>query len=273
MKLSRATLLGVAAILTLSGPGRAEATKDRAAAPKGFDVRRAGVAKGKVETVEYDSKTVGTRRKLVVYTPPGYDKGKKYPVLYLLHGARFNESSWVKEGSADVILDNLLADRKITPFIVVMPNGFARPAGKPKGSNAFEDDLLTDILPHVEGRYAVRAAREHRALVGQSMGGGQALTIGLKHPDTFAWVGGFSPALFGRQANQGLDLAAAKKVRLLWLSCGDEDPLLDTLESFHEALKTKGVRHLWHVGTGAHTFAVWKNDLYLLAPRLFRQEK
>ena len=149
---------------------------------------------------------------MVIYTPPGYSKDSKYPVLYLLHGAGDDETGWTKKGSAAVILDNLYAAKKIVPMIVVMPNGFARRAADPSGNapvppsgrsgprsfrdnGAFEDDLLKDIVPFVESHYAVHADREHRAVAGLSMGGGQALGIGLKHPDVFAWVGGFSSAI------------------------------------------------------------------------------
>src|SRR5262249_34443714 len=145
-------------------------------APEGFDVRRAGVERGKLETVEYDSKTVGARRKLVVYLPPGYAKETKYPVLYLLHGKGGNESSWTKGGAAAAILDNLYADKKLAPMLVVMPNGTVPAAGKGKDfTSGFANELLKDVLPAVESRYPVLADREHRAVAGLSMGGGQAL--------------------------------------------------------------------------------------------------
>jgi enterochelin esterase-like enzyme len=246
-------------------------------APKGFDVKREDVKRGKVETVEYDSKTVGAKRKMVVYTPPGYSKDAKYPVLYLLHGAGDNETGWTKRGSAAVILDNLYADKKIVPMVVVMPNGFARaPGDKGKGGffnfTAFEKDLLKDLIPYVESHYSVRPGPEHRAVAGLSMGGGQALTIGLKNLDTFAWVGGFSSAIFGKADLVPDPDAAAKKLRLLWVSCGDKDRLLKASESFHASLQRKKVPHVWYVEPGGHTWPVWKNDLYLLAQRLFRDK-
>jgi len=314
-------------------------------APKGFDTKRKGIERGKVETVEYDSKTVGGKRKMVIYTPPGYSKEKKYPVLYLLHGAGDDETGWSRKGSAAVILDNLHADKKLVPMIVVMPNGFVRQAspgagaalaaalmkrgdsnkdgkltldellaavkqvykeadkdnkgkldekqlaeainrlvpaprpGRPGGfrglgNNAFENDLLKDVIPYVEKHYSVQADREHRAIAGLSMGGGQALSIGLKRLDTFAWVGGFSSALFGRQSNLLSDPAdAARKLRLLWVSCGDSDRLMSASKSFHGLLQEKKVPHVWHVDSGGHTWPVWKNDLYLLAQKLFRDKK
>ncbi len=132
---------------------------------------------------------------------------------------------------------------------------------------------MKDIIPYVESHYPVQADREHRAIAGLSMGGGQALTIGLRHLDLFAYVGGFSSALFGNtSALVANPTAASKQLRLLWLSCGDEDRLMDANKTFHTGLEQKNVPHLWHVDSGAHTWPVWKNDLYLLAQRLFRDD-
>jgi enterochelin esterase-like enzyme len=310
-------------------------------APSGFASRRDGIERGKVETVEYDSKSVGDTRKMMVYLPPGYSKDTKYPVFYLLHGAGDNEGGWTRTGSANVILDNLFADKKIAPMIVVMPNGSPQgprpgtvlagtimkradadkngivsreeflaaaealykdldtgkldekqlaaglnrlmPAPRAQGGrgrglgdfvSGFENDLLKDIVPYVESHYPVQTDREHRAIAGLSMGGGQALTIGLRHLDQFAYVGGFSSALFGNTSALVSDPAtASKQLRLLWLSCGDEDRLMDASKNFHASLEEKKVPHLWHVDSGAHTWPVWKNDLYLIAQRLFRDEK
>jgi enterochelin esterase-like enzyme len=255
-----------------------------APAPAGFDARREGIERGKVETVEYDSKSVGAKRKLVVYTPPGYSKETRYPVLYLLHGIGDDETGWTKKGSAEVILDNLYADKKLVPMIVVMPNG--RASAEPQPANvfqekvfrafaAFEDDLLKDLIPYVEAHYPVQADREHRALAGLSMGGGQSLNFGLKHLDTFAWIGGFSSA---PNTMRAADLVphpaeAGRNLRLLWISCGDRDQLMGISRSFHTALEEMKVPHLWHVDAGGHEWPVWKNDLHLLAPMLFRSAK
>src|SRR5262245_36954839 len=248
--------------------------------PKGFDVKRDEIDRGKLEVVEYDSKTVGVKRKARVYTPPGYAKDKTYPVLYLLHGIGGDENEWTRGGSADVILDNLHADKKVVPMIVVMPNGraskdiTARDPFPKQGPafEAFEDDLLKDLIPFIEKNYAAKADRESRALAGLSMGGGQSLNFGLKNLDTFAWVGGFSSAPNTKPAGELIkDPAdAAKKLRLLWVSCGDKDGLMRISKTFHDALDEKKVLHVWHVDTGGHDFRVWKTDLYLLAPRLFR---
>jgi enterochelin esterase-like enzyme len=230
---------------------------------------------------------------MVIYTPPGYSKDAKYPVLYLLHGAGDDETGWTRKGAAAEILDNLYADKKLVPMIVVMPNGFARPpapAGeaapqgnppaqpggqprRPRGggrNSAFEADLLKDVIPYVESHYPAKTEPENRALAGLSMGGGQALNIGLKHLDTFAWVGGFSAAIFG--GGGGLVPADPTKLRLLWLSCGDADRLMESSKAFHTSLEEKNVPHVWHVDSGGHAWPVWKKDLYLLSPMLFRDK-
>lgn len=253
-----------------------------APAPPGFDVRREGIARGSVETIQYDSKTVGVQRKATVYLPPGYSQGRKYPVLYLLHGIGDDERGWVSIGSADVILDNLAADGKIVPMIVVMPNGRASaspPPANPFEGNpmqafaAFEGDLLNDLIPYIESHYSVQADAAHRALAGLSMGGGQALNFGLKHPDTFAWVGGFSSAPNTKPPAQLVSNPGElrSELRLLWVSCGDQDGLLNISRSVHEYLQARDVPHIWHVDTGAHDWRVWKNDLYLFAQLLFRE--
>jgi alpha-L-arabinofuranosidase len=260
-------------------------------APKGFDAVREGIERGKLERVEYDSKTVGVKRWMQVYTPPGYSKDKKYPVLFLLHGIGGNENEeWTRQGVAHVILDNLIADNKIEPMIVVFPNGnaSATAGGEGRGPGVgggrgraggfggwgtpFENDLIKDIIPYIESHYSVYTDREHRALAGLSMGGGQSLNIGLKNLDTFAWVGGFSSAPNTTPVNELVadPEATAKKLKLLWLSCGDRDNLMNISSNFHNGLEQKNVPHIWHVDSGAHTFPVWKNDLYLFAQKIFR---
>jgi enterochelin esterase-like enzyme len=334
-------LVGGAAILllVLSAPaGADEQPKNLPAAPKGFDTKRDSIDRGKVEAVEYDSKSAGSKRKMTVYTPPGYSKDAKYPVLYLLHGAGDDETGWAKKGAADVILDNLYADKKLVPMIVVMPYGYVRgpgpaealasaivkradtdkdgkisreeflaaaealykeidkdktgkvdekqlaaaigntlpasPPGRGQGGNsAFEADLLKDVIPFVESHYPVKADAGHRAIAGLSMGGGQALTIGLGHLDTFGSVAGFSSAIFGRQGSLVPGAEGSKKLRLLWISCGDTDSLMTASKSLHTALEEKQVPHVWHVDSGGHTWPVWKNDLYLVSQMLFRDAK
>ena len=281
---------------------RPEATL--AAAPAGFDARREGVPAGLVERVEFDSKVTGGKRPASVYLPPGYSADKKYPVLYLLHGIGGNETHWPGPGSAGAILDNLIADGKAVPMIVVMPNGRAsnepstlfaggRPggagpgAGGPRGGPggaggaamgvefeayaAFERELLGDLIPSIEARYSVTADRMHRALAGLSMGGGQSLNFGLNNVDTFAWVGGFSSAPNTKApAELAPDAAKARQLELLWVSCGNEDGLFNISAGVHDYLAAQNVPHKWYIDAGAHTFPVWKNDLHHFASLLFR---
>jgi enterochelin esterase-like enzyme len=256
---------------------------DRAAfgdPPAGFDVKHEGTPHGRLETVEYESTTVGTRRKMLVYTPPGYTPELKYPVLYLLHGIGGDETEWQRSARPDVILENLLADAKVIPMIVVMPNGRAEPNDRAEGNvllhvkafEAFEQDLLQDVIPAIEKRYAVRADREHRALAGLSMGGGQSLNFGLGHLDRFAWVGAFSPAPNTRPPAQLVPdtRAARESLRLLWLSCGNRDNLIYVAQGVHAYLKAHDVPHLWHVDDNAHDTTEWRNCFYLFVQRIFR---
>ncbi len=282
----RSMLLALTTLGCLLASARAQPGDQAAkfpAPPKGFDTRRDGVARGKLEAVEYDSTTVGAKRKAQVYTPPGYSGDQKYPVLYLLHGIGGDEHEWTRGGAAHVVLDNLYADKKAAPMIVVLPNGRASKDLTPRDPipkqspafAAFEKDLLADLIPFIEKTYPVKADRESRALAGLSMGGGQSLNFGLTHLETFAWVGGFSSAPNTRKVdelvNPGAPGDAAKKLKLLWLSCGDKDRLMRISQEFHDALEEKKVPHVWHVHAGGgHDFAVWKADLYHFVPLLFR---
>ena len=248
--------------------------------PSGFDEGRSDVAHGRLEMITYESKSVGTTRKMLVYTPPGYTNQKKYPVLYLLHGIGGDENEWKNACKTEVILDNLIADGKAVPMIVVMPNGRAQKNDRAVGNvfaaapafAAFEQDLLRDVIPTIEARYSVRADREFRALAGLSMGGGQSLNFGLAHLDTFAWVGGFSSAPNTKPPAELVpDATAAKeKLKLLWLACGKRDGLIRISQGVHAYLKDKTVPHVWHVDGHAHDPTEWKNNLYLFSERIFR---
>ncbi len=248
--------------------------------PAGFDVKREGMPHGSLEMIEYDSKTVGTKRKMQVYTPPGYSKDKKYPVLYLLHGIGGDETEWQRFATPNILLDNLIADGKAAPMIVVMPNGRAQKNDRAEGNVMntapafanFERDLLDDVIPAIEAGYSVQADREHRALAGLSMGGGQSLNFGLAHLDTFAWVGGFSSAPNTKPPAQLVPdpAAATKQLKLLWLGCGNKDGLIRISQGVHAYLKEKGVPHVWHVDGHAHDPTEWKNNLYLFVQRIFR---
>ncbi|WP_205679119.1 alpha/beta hydrolase-fold protein [Aquisphaera insulae] len=248
--------------------------------PAGIDADRSDVPHGKLEMISYESKSVGTTRKMQVYTPPGYTTEKKYPVLYLLHGIGGDETEWQRFAKPNLLLDNLIAQGKATPMIVVMPNGRAQKNDRPEGNiyaaapafAAFEKDLLKDVIPTIEARYSVQADREHRALAGLSMGGGQSLNFGLTNLDSFAWVGGFSSAPNTRPAPELVpDPEAAKaKLKLLWVACGNKDGLIRISQGVHGYLKEKGVPHTWHVDGHAHDPTEWRNNLYYFAQHLFR---
>ena len=248
--------------------------------PAGIDTKRDGIPHGRLEMVEYESKTVGTTRKMQVYTPPGYSKDRKYPVLYLLHGIGGDETEWQRFAHPDVLLDNLIADGKAVPMIIVMPNGRAQKDDR-AGPNAmatapafavFERDLLDDVIPAIESRYAAQPDRAHRALAGLSMGGGQSLNFGLAHLDIFAWVGGFSSAPNTKPPAQLVpDPEAAKRqLKLLYLSCGNKDGLIRISQGVHAYLKEKAVPHVWHVDGNGHDATHWRNNLYYFAQKLFR---
>lgn len=251
-------------------------------APEGFDEEQTGIAHGTVDTVFYNSETVGTERRAVIYTPPGYSEDEEYPVLYLLHGIGGDEYAWLKNGNANVVLDNLYANDKLQPMIVVMPNGRAMKDDRATGNvfaddkvqafATFEQDLLNDLIPFIQGNYSVIEDREHRALAGLSMGGGQSLNFGLTHLDTFAWVGGFSSAPNTREPQELLPNPQQEKdnLKLLWISCGDEDNLMRISKRTHQYLEDHNVPHIFYVEPGGHDFEVWKNDLYQFSQLLFK---
>jgi enterochelin esterase-like enzyme len=185
--LIQATIGSQSAFAALALPGHA---------PADFNKERPDIPKGKLETITYNSKSIGVDRKAVIYTPPNYDPNKKYPVLYLMHGIGGNETHWTTLCSANKILDNLIADNKAVPMIIVMPNG--RATAEPPSTNFMADfnyyanlepDLLNDLMPYIESHYSVYTDRDHRALTGLSMGGGQGLNFGINNIDKFAWVG------------------------------------------------------------------------------------
>ncbi|GEP98677.1 family 43 glycosylhydrolase [Chitinophaga cymbidii] len=254
-----------------------------AQAQPGFDVERSGIAHGKIDTILYASGTVGTTRKALLYTPPGYSPGKRYPVLYLLHGIGGDEKEWLN-GQPQAILDNLYAEGKIEPMIVVMPNGRAMRDDRATGNifdsikvqafARFEQDLLNDLIPFVEQHYPVYGDREHRAIAGLSMGGGQSLNFGLGNLNKFAWVGAFSAAPNTKRPEQLVpDPEAAKKqLKLLWISCGDKDNLISFSKRTHDYLEEKKVPHIYYIEPGGHDFKVWKNGLFMFSQLLFRND-
>jgi enterochelin esterase-like enzyme len=251
-------------------------------APPGFDSLRVGIAHGKIDSVFYASKTVGTNRKAMIYTPPGFSKDKIYSVLYLLHGIGGDEKEWLNGGHPQVILDNLYAEQKIEPMIVVLPNGRAMKDDRAGGNifdsvkvaafATFERDLLDDLIPFVQKNYPVYTDREHRAIAGLSMGGGQSLNFGLGNLEVFAWIGGFSSAPNTKKPELLLPNPeeARKKLKMLWISCGDNDNLIAFSQRTHDYLDANNVPHIFYVEPGVHDFQVWKNDLYMFTRLLFK---
>ncbi len=243
---------------------------------------REGIPRGKLEMIDYESKTVGTTRKMNVYTPPGYTSEKRYPVLYLLHGIGGDETEWQRFASPGVMLDNLIADGKAVPMIVVMPNGRAQKNDRAEGNvmaaapafATFEKDLLEDVIPAIESRYSVNNDRLQRGIAGLSMGGGQSLNFGLTNLPTFAWVGGFSSAP-NTKAPEVLvpdPQKAKEQLKLLWLSCGNKDGLIRFSQRLQRYLKEKEVPHIWNVDSHGHDATHWRNNLYYFLQRVFQQQ-
>ncbi len=283
MNVSMKALVACAVFVVVTVPAMAQpADETFPTPPNGFDSKREGIQHGMLELVEYESTTIGIKRKALVYTPPGYSVEQKYPVLYLLHGIGGDENEWARNGSPDVILDNLYADKLAVPMIVVLPNGRAAkdvtasdpiPKQSPAFA-AFEQDLLADLIPFIEQTYAVKSDRGSRALAGLSMGGGQALNFGLNNLDTFAWVGGFSSAPNTRRPAELIkdSAEAIRKLRLLYITCGDKDGLFRISQGVHSWLDEQKVPHIYRViPGGGHDFKVWKSDLYHFAQLLFRE--
>ncbi len=240
------------------------------------------VPHGDVRIHWYYSKTTGAERRIFVYTPPGYDQNTtgRYPVLYLQHGAGEDESGWTNQGRAGFILDNLLAARSAKPMIVVMEQGYAnRPGSTRAQPGAFEDVVINDLIPTIDTTYRTLADREHRAMAGLSMGGGQTLQITLTHLDLFAWIGSFSSPL-----RAGLDLKSVysgafsdpdafnRRVHLLWFGAGTaEGQMYNSARSLHDSLLKAGINNVFYESHGtSHEWLTWRRSLYEFAQRLFK---
>ncbi len=245
------------------------------------------VPHGTTQVRSYLSTPLKRLRGLYVYLPPGYeqDAKRKYPALYLRHGSGDTESNWSDDGRAGVILENLLAQKKSAPMIIVMTNGDTdntwAGGSSPQAMDALGAELLGDVIPLVEKNYRVLPGRENRAIAGLSMGGGQAFTIGLKHLEWFAWVAEFSSGLIS-SADFNLEkhlpgflddaTGANKKLRLLYLSCGADDPRIPGQLNLCDELKEHGIRHEWVTTPGGHEWKVWRHLLADLMPRLFQEK-
>jgi len=230
----------------------------------------------------------GDDRDFYVYTPPGYDAAAKqtYPVLYLLHGFSDDASGWTAVGSANVILDNLIAQGKAKSMIVVMPLGYGtmemvqhgwgvwdNQALRKRNFSKFREALLTEVMPRIESEYRVTKEREARAITGLSMGGSESLLTGLNNLDKFAWIGAFSSGGMPDDFQTdfpSLDARANKQLRMLWIACGTDDGLIKANRSLREWLKAKGVQHTDIETPGAHTWMVWRRNLAEFAGLLFR---
>jgi enterochelin esterase family protein len=257
-------------------------------APEPWDITN--VPHGIVHHHTYTTNTVvglaNNQSDYYVYTPPNYDPKAKhpYPVLYLLHGWSDDASGWTAVGHANFIFDNLLAQGKIKPMIVVMPLGYGDMSFVIGGHNVWDDSatidhntnlftqaLLTEVMPQVESAYNVSRKREDRAIAGLSMGGLESLTTGLTHSDKFAWVGGFSSAV--HNLDYASDLARfnpkTADLRLLWIAVGTDEPLLQPNRELIAWLKTKDMPVTQFETPGLHTWMVWRNDLIHFAPLLF----
>jgi enterochelin esterase family protein len=244
------------------------------------------VPHGALVVHQYRSRALeGRTRRLHVYTPPDYEKksGQKYPVLYLIHGSGDNDACWTQLGHAHQIFDNLIAQKKVRPMVVVMPDAHALPpqppspagAGPSRGLDnlrAFERDLLQEVLPLVESRYRVKTDPQSRAIAGLSLGGSEALAVGLNHADKFAWVGSMSSAGAPELLEPALANPAAldRKLKWLWLGCGKDDTGTFTrMSDLVKTLTEKKIKHTWFPTDGGHAWPVWRNHLIEIAPQLF----
>jgi len=250
------------------------------------------VPHGAVAEVTYYSTSLKRFRRLHVYTPPGYESGQgTFPVFYLLHGAGDSDDSWTSVGRAGFILDNLIAQKKTKPMLIVMPAGHTGPfrMGGARGArDEFSEDFLNDIMPLVEKNYRVYTDRSHRALAGLSMGGGQTLNIGIPHLDMFGYLGVFSSGVFGitggnrfgnapagpsfeEQHRAQLDNAELKKgLKLFWFATGKDDFLLETSRATVAMFKKHGFDVVFKESDGGHTWINWRDYLDEFAPQLFQ---
>jgi enterochelin esterase-like enzyme len=246
--------------------------------PNGFSSKKSNVEHGQLSaTLQYPTKDYGNKP-VKVYLPPGYDKDRaqKYPVLYLHHGIGGNESAWTSsEGNADNVMDNLYAEKKAKPFIIVMPSGGAFGGDDFARFEKYGPVLVNDLIPWVEKTYNASSEQSQRAIAGLSMGGGQTFNFGFTNIDKFAFIGPFSAAPNTKQPSQTIkDVAAVKaKVKLIFISCGDQDNLISNSKMYHDFLDQNNVKHMYQIEAGqGHTATVWNRSLYNYAQLLFTEE-
>ena len=233
----------------------------------------------------YESPELGTRP-VVVYTPPGYEKNtnQKYPVLYLLHGTTDTEETWSKVGRAHIILDNLIAQKKAVPMIIVMPYGRAFPViSKSSGSlrnwdnlQEFKKDFLNNLFPFIEKNYRVKKEKDSRAIAGFSGGGGETLYLGLNNPDLFSWVCGFAPGMLKNEFERNNEVAfknpqlTNQRLKLFWIGVGKEDGLYPVIADYMKVLDEKGIKYEKLISEGGHTWMNCKLYLSTIAQKLFK---
>lgn len=241
------------------------------------------VPHGTVSVIEYWSGSLGVKRRAHVYTPPGYMNGaKKYPVLYLVHGAGDSDDSWTSVGHAQYILDNLIAAGRARPMIIVMPFGHTpeRPGADILANTDFGDDLIKDLMPQVERSFRTINTADARAMAGLSMGGSHTLRFGLTHPELFHYIGVFSMGLGMNgnmedvtryeTANAGALDRGARQFKLVYYAMGKDDFLHGTVAPTRALLERHGIRHVYNESDGGHTWINWRRYLSDFAPRLFR---
>lgn len=229
------------------------------------------VPHGKVSYRLYNSKTLGTTRQLLVYTPPGFDPNKKYPVLYLIHGGSDTEETWTKVGRANFIADNLIAQGKAKPMIIVMPYGNVRP--NPMAD--FTKDVIDDIIPFVEANYPASSASKDRAIAGFSVGGGQTLNIGLTNTDKFSYVCAYAPFTATDEFKKNFkerfpDVASINQLKLFTIHVGDQDFLYESVKDNIAMFKEKKVNVQPKLGTGGHTWMNCKQYLSETLQQIFK---
>jgi enterochelin esterase-like enzyme len=247
-----------------------------------FQTWKPDVPHGAVSRIEYWSGSLGQKRVATVYTPPGYMNGsERYPVLYLVHGAGDSHDSWTSVGRAHLILDNLIAEGKAKPMIVVMPFGHTpdRPGGNILANTDFGDDLIKDLIPYVDGQFRTLADQPNRAMAGLSMGGSHTIRFGLTHPELFDYIGVFSMGL-GMQGSADVtayesanDVAlkkAAHDLDLVYYAMGKDDFLYGTVAPTRAMFAKYGIKDVYNESGGGHTWINWRRYLADFAPRLFR---
>lgn len=237
----------------------------------------------------YKSAIVGDQRDMRVYTPPGYDPARKepYPVLYLFHGITDETSAWSTAGRENIILDNLIAQGKAKPMIIVNTLGYGAPEIFDPGAGAytkealqkneelFVSSFLKEVIPMVEKLYNTKSDKKYRAVAGLSMGGGQSLDVGLNNPDLFSYVGGFSSAVIllnpdYTRAFPKLDASINKKLKLIWIAIGRDDFLIESNRKYKAWLDSKNIKFSYTETEGVHSYNVWRRYLTDFSQLIFK---